>query len=260
MQLSDRLYRLKATHWVVIYGLICAAWLAVLLMGESDEMRQMAKIYGADFWAEMCGITPDLAGYLRLVLMWAIMAAAMMLPAMIPSLAVFDDLAAAGAQGRGAVLHLAAGYLIAWVGFSVLAAGAQMALVQAGLVTPLGQSLTPFLNAGLMAVAGAYQLSRAKSACLSKCRDPLVFFVENWQPGRLSALWLGVRLGGFCIGCCWALMLLGFVGGMMSLLWMGAATAFVIAEKMPWADRSLPFASGLILLGAGAMQLGAAVM
>lgn len=260
MQLSDSLYRLKAAHWLAIYGLIVVAWVAVLLMGESDEMRQMALIYGAEFWAELCGITPDLAGYLRLVLMWAVMSAAMMLPAAVPALAVFDDLSAAGAQDRGAVVHLMLGYLIAWIGFSALAAGAQMALVQAGLVTPFGQSLTPYLNAGLMAVAGAYQLSRFKAACLSKCRDPLVFFVENWRPGRLSTLRLGVWLGGICIGCCWALMLLGFVGGVMSLLWMGAATLFIIAEKMPWADRSLPFASGLILLGGAAMQLGAAVL
>lgn len=259
MQLSDRLQNLRTAHWLVIYGVIIAAWVGVLLMGESDEMRDLALIYGATFWEELCGLTADLEGYLQLVLMWAIMSAAMMLPAAIPALAVFDDLSAPSGQDRSAVLHLVLGYLIAWVGYSVFAAGAQMGLVLTGLATPLGQSLTPYLNAALMALAGAYQLSRLKATCLSKCRDPLVFFVENWQPGRWSALTLGLRLGLICIGCCWALMLLGFVGGVMSLLWMGAATLFIMIEKMPWADRSLTFASGLILLGGALMQLGAAV-
>ncbi len=244
----------------MIHAAILAAWAAALLLGESSEMRQMALIYGAEVWAGMCGLTQDLTGYLRLVMMWAVMAAAMMLPAVRPSLAVFDDLATAGAQGRGAVLDLTAGYLLAWLGFAVLAAGAQTGLVAAGLVTPLGQSLTPHVNAGLMALAGVYQLTPAKSACLDRCRDPLVVFAENWAPGRLTALWLGVRLGLWGIGCCWALMLLGLVGGMMSLLWMGAVTLFIILERMAADDRGLPLATGLVLLGAAAMQLGTAVL
>lgn len=260
MQMVDRLDRVKSTSWMLIYTLIAAAWVATLFLGESSEMRELALIYGPAFWAEMCDLPPDLAGFLRLVLMWAVMAAAIMLPAMLPAFAAFDELTIAGAQNRGELSVLVLGFLLTWAVFAVLAAGAQMWLVEMGVATPLGQSLTPYLNAAMMALAGAYQLSRTKAACLNRCRDPLVFFVENWQPGPFSALRMGLWLGAVCIGSTWALMLLGFVGGVMSLLWMGAALVFISLERMPWSDRSLPFASGLILLGGAALQLGAMIL
>ena len=130
-----------------------------------------------------------------------------------------------------------AGYLAVWLGFSVIAAGAQMALFNAGLLTAFGDSRSGALSAALLALAGAYQFSPAKEACLSKCRRPLVFFMAHWDEGPLRN---GLRLGLVCLGCCWALMALAFVGGVMNLAFMGLATVIMVLEKLPRSGAGSP--------------------
>ena len=150
-----------------------------------------------------------------------------------------------GPQRRDAPNALVAGYLAVWLGFSVIAAGAQMALFNAGLLTAFGDSRSGVLSAALLALAGAYQFSPAKAACLSKCRRPLVFFMAHWDEGPLRN---GLRLGLVCLGCCWALMLLAFVGGVMNLAFMGLATVIMVLEKLPGPGRYLTRPLGVALL------------
>jgi len=242
---------MAAPHWLLLFGAILAAWSVLYLMAVPADLRAAGRVYGAQFWAELCTLTPDAAGYLRMVLMWGLMSAAMMAPTALPAFATYEELAETGAQTRFGAL--VGGYIAVWLGFSLLAAGAQMALFQAGLLDQLGTSLSAGLSAGLLAVAGAYQFTSLKEACLSKCRAPMMFFLQHWDEGPWRN---GLRLGAVCLGCCWALMLLAFAGGVMNLAFMGLATGLMVLEKLPqigrWLTRPLGAA---LLLGAALIAL-----
>lgn len=250
--LSDRIRAMGAPHWLALFGLILAAWMALYAMALPADLRESARIFGADFWESLCLVTPDAAGFGRVVLMWALMSAAMMAPTALPAFATYEDL------GRSTDIKfgvLVAGYLTVWLGFSVLAGALQMALFGAGLISAFGDSLSVWLSAGLLMVAGLYQFSGVKEACLSKCRAPLTFFMAHWDEGPLRN---GVRLGLVCLGCCWALMLLAFVGGVMNIAFMGLATLIMVIEKLPQYGRLLTRPLGVVLIiGAIFVALGA---
>lgn len=243
--LSDRIRAMGAPHWLALFGLILAAWMALYAMALPADLRDSARVFGAEFWESLCLVTPDAAGFGRVVLMWALMAAAMMAPTALPAFATYEDLGRSTDVRFGA---LVAGYLAVWLGFSVLAGGLQMALFSAGLVSAFGDSLSVWLSAGLLMVAGLYQFSALKEACLSKCRAPLTFFMAHWDEGALRN---GVRLGLVCLGCCWALMLLAFVGGVMNIAFMGLATLIMVIEKLPSFGRLLTRPLGVVLIAAG---------
>ena len=245
--IAERIRAMRAPHWLALFGLILAAWAVLYMMSAPADLRAAGRLYGAEFWADFCTLTPDGAGFARVVAMWALMSAAMMAPTALPAFATYEDLARTGAETRFAAL--VGGYLAIWLGFSVFAAAAQMLLFGAGLIDPLGGSLSAALSAGLLALAGAYQFSPIKEACLSKCRAPLTFFMQHWDEGPLRN---GLRLGAVCLGCCWALMLLGFVGGVMNIAFMGLATILMVLEKLPEIGRWLTRPLGVALLAAAA--------
>lgn len=244
--ISDRIRSMGQTHWLMLFGGIAAAWVLLWLMSVPAEMRALSRVYGADFWESLCTVTPDAAGFARVLLMWALMSAAMMAPTALPAFATYDDLGRTGAETDFG--KLVAGYLTVWLGFSVLAAGAQMALFLGGAVDALGQSQSRWLTAGLLIMAGGYQFSALKDACLSKCRHPVTFFMAHYAEGPWRN---GLRLGAACLGCCWALMALAFVGGVMSLAFMALATVLMIFEKLPDIGRYLTRPLGAALIGAG---------
>lgn len=251
--LAERIRAMGAPHWLALYGLILAGWAALYAMAVPADLRALSALYGADFWAALCRAGPDGAGLAGLFAMWAVMAAAMMAPTALPALATYEDLGRATPVRFGA---LVAGYLAVWLGFAALAALAQMALYRAGLVDALGASRQGWFTALLLAGAGAYQFSALKQACLSRCRAPLTFFMQHWDEGPWR---LGLRLGATCLGCCWALMALGFAGGVMNLAFMGLATGLMALEKLPgtgrWLTAPLGWAllAGAVLAAAGAM-------
>ncbi|WP_425045556.1 DUF2182 domain-containing protein [Primorskyibacter sp. S87] len=232
-------------HWLALFGGILAAWLALYLMAAPADLREASAIYGAGFWRDLCTLTPDAAGFVRMVLMWGLMSAAMMAPTALPAFATYDDLAHSTPDTRFS--HLVAGYLVVWIGFSVLAAALQMVLFRAGLLSAFGDSVSRTLSAGLLIVAGLYQFSAFKEACLSKCRRPLTFFMQHWEEGPWRN---GLRLGAVCLGCCWALMLLAFVGGVMNLAFMGLATLIMVFEKLPDLGRYITRPLGMLLIAA----------
>ena len=238
---------MRAPHWLALFGLILLAWAALYMMAAPAELRAAGRIYGAGFWQDLCTLTPDAAGFARMVLMWALMSAAMMAPTALPAFATYEDLAQTGAETRFGAL--VAGYLAIWLGFSLLAAAAQLVLFRAGLLDPFGTSLSALLSATLLALAGAYQFSPIKEACLSKCRMPLTFFMQHWDEGAVRN---GLRLGAVCLGCCWALMLLAFVGGVMNIAFMGLATLLMALEKLPDIGRWLTRPLGVALLAGAA--------
>jgi predicted metal-binding membrane protein len=143
----------------------------------------------------------------------------------------------------------AAGYLLAWLGLSAAAVLLQWALARAGLISPgIMASRSRWLSAGLLVAAGAYQLSPFQNLCLSHCRAPAGFIARRWRPGVLGALRLGAWHGVYCVGCCWVLMGLLFVGGVMNLVWIAALTGLVLAEKVLPGGRRVAHGAGVLML------------
>ena len=248
---ATRIRAMRGAHWLALFGLILAAWAALYAMSIPADLRATGRVYGAGFWADLCNLTPDGAGFAKMTLMWVLMSAAMMAPTALPAFATYEDLSHSGAETRFPAL--VGGYLSIWLGFSVLAAAMQLVLFRAGLLDPLGSSASAGLSAGLLAMAGAYQFTPLKDACLSKCRAPFTFFLQHWDEGAFRN---GLRLGAVCLGCCWALMTLAFVGGVMNLAFMGLATLLMVFEKLPEIGRWLTRPLGAALL-AGAVFVAA---
>lgn len=193
--------------------------------------------------------------YLALsILMWSVMMVAMMLPGASPMILTYATVARRKDATRPPAVPtwiFVAGYLAVWTAFSVLAALGQWALYANDLLDGAMGRTGPLLGAALLLTAGAFQWSALKEACLSKCRTPLSFLLTGWRDGWRGAFVMGAKHGVYCVGCCWALMLLMFVGGVMSLLWMGALALFMLAEKVVPGGRLFSRASGLVLIGAG---------
>lgn len=229
--------------WLGFYAAILLGWAGLMQMTASP----IPGLTAAEYWAALC-ISAENADPLALIAMWGLMSAAMMLPTFVPAVRVFGELGSVRATNGVSMAALVTGYGAVWLVFSVLAAGLQLGLAKAGAMTGAGQTLSPWVSVGLLAAAGAYQFSTAKEACLSKCRHPLMFFMEHWAPGLKPAFAMGARLGVWCVGCCWLLMLLGLIGGAMNLMWMGAATLFMVLEKLPEIGRYLTKPLGAALL------------
>ena len=137
------------------------------------------------------------------------------------------------AQGRPfiATWLFLLGYLIVWTGFSVVATLVQWGMHAAVLISPAMVGTSPLLGGAVLIAAGIYQWTPAKHACLARCRSPLAFLLNEWRDGARGALAMGVQHGFYCTGCCWLLMLVLFVVGVMNLLWIALLTAFVLLEK-----------------------------
>ena len=203
---------------------------------------------------------PDLSSWsatslLPLFLMWAVMMVAMMLPSASPMVltyaAVVDQIAATQGRRTSAIVFTA-GYLIVWSGFSLVATALQWGLERAALLSPMIVTSSALLGGTLLIIAGLYQLSPAKDFCLKYCQSPLTFIASHWRPGQDGALRMGLRHGSYCVGCCWALMLLLFVGGVMNLLWVAAISIFVLLEKLIGVGtRAARWLSGTGLIAAG---------
>lgn len=166
--------------------------------------------------------------------LWAVMVIAMMLPSASPMLLVFAAFSRrrSGSDPLTSTAMLALGYLVVWVGYSVAAVTLQWILQRTAMASPAGVIASPRLAAVFLLVAGIFQFTQLKYACLAKCRTPMAFIVHEWRPGRNGALVMGLRHGAYCVGCCWALMALMLVLGVMNLTWMAALTLFGLAEKI----------------------------
>jgi predicted metal-binding membrane protein len=244
----------RTALWLGFFALVLGAWGVLMWMSAASQLPPGSEAFGADYWRSICAVSPGIAGFPAVFGMWAVMSAAMMAPTALPAFRTYLDLGYAGAGSSAGFWALIAGYLFAWMGFSVLAAALQLGLASAGWLRPDGVLLAPGASAALLVLAGLYQLSPAKAACLSKCRAPLTFFVANWRDGAAGAAAMGLRLGLVCVGCCWALMLLAFVGGTMNLAFMGLATLVMVLEKLPDVGRLLTRPLAAVLIVAGLMD------
>ena len=192
--------------------------------------------------------------------MWWVMMIAMMLPSAAPMILLFALVnrrshAKGGPYVPAAVF--AGAYLVAWGGFSVVATALQWGLERAALLSPMMASGDMAFGGALLVLAGAYQLSPLKHACLRQCRGPIDFISRHWRPGRQGAFRMGVHHGLYCLGCCWALMVLLFFGGAMNLYWIAGLALFVLLEKTIPPGHRLASLSGLGLVGWGVVLLAA---
>jgi predicted metal-binding membrane protein len=239
---------------VAALSLLCLiAWAYLLYMAwgmaRMDIGAEMAIMPRMTLWQPI-----DLA---LVFAMWAIMMLAMMLPSAAPMILTFVALDGTRREtrARGRLFAFTAGYIGVWSGFSVVATLLQWGLLEARLVSPMMRASSPWLGAGLLLTAGLYQLTSVKSACLARCQSPLEFLRAEWREGWSGALVMGLRHGLFCLGCCGPAMLLLFVLGVMNVLWIVALAAFILAEKLLPASARLRTASGILLLGWGAIVL-----
>jgi predicted metal-binding membrane protein len=185
--------------------------------------------------------------------MWAVMMVAMMMPSAAPVVLLF-----AGIQRQREAQRLplivvvfAAGYLLAWTAFSAGAAATQWALHQTAMLSPMMTTSSQWLGGGILVAAGLYQLTPPKRACLTHCQSPLGFLMSHWRTGRLGALRMGIAHGTYCVGCCWALMCVLFVVGVMNLAWVARLAIFVIIEKTGPVGLIAARAAGAVMIVAG---------
>ena len=242
---------LRATAWIAFFAVILAAW-AYLFM--------MARMAGVDVIGRPVGMNMmPLTTFGALFPMWAAMMAAMMLPTMVPTLRDYERLMISADGTRAGWVGVLLGYFIVWIGFAALIAALQLALIAGQVVDTLGISTSGFVAAGLLIAVGLYQFTRAKEVCHGVCHAPMTYFLGHWRTGFGGGLRMGLALGAYCVGCCWGFMVLGFVGGVMSLLWMGLATLFMVIEKLPEIGHRVTRPGGVLLIAAGlavaAMQL-----
>lgn len=241
---------LQRERAVVAGGLLAAvglAWAYLLAgAGTMEEMDGMLMPMSSGPWT---------AGHAAVMLaMWAVMMVAMMLPGAAPTILLYASIArrrAGGGTQAPGTLAFAAGYLAVWSAFSIAAVALQFVLERAALLSPMMETTSIALAAALLAGAGAYQWTPLKRDCLRRCRSPLEFVLTQWREGRRGAFAMGWRHGAYCVGCCWVLMLLLFVGGVMNLAWIAGLAVYVLIEKLAPAGHWIARAGGVALIGWG---------
>jgi predicted metal-binding membrane protein len=235
---AERIARRSRT--ITIAGLVILAVLAWAYLLSGAGMNRMSA---------MPGMGP---GWPLIFSMWSVMMVAMMVPSAAPAILLYARVHRHSGQ-FGDAPHTAAfagGYLLCWLAFSAVAATLQQELGS------LAFGSRPAAAALLMGT-GAYQLSPFKDACLSRCRSPAEFLARHFRPGSSGALRLGLLHGAYCVGCCWMLMTLLFVGGIMNLVWVAGLTLLVAAEKLLPGGTWIARISGAGLIGWGAYLLAA---
>jgi predicted metal-binding membrane protein len=251
---------LRRDRWIVLAGLAAITLLAWSYVWDGAGMGMSAiDMTAATLFPHR---QPHVGGSMAaswglVVLMWWAMMIAMMTPSAAPLVLLHGRVLRH--HDRPSVLAaflLLAGYLSVWLLFSLAAATVQKALEPSGLLSAMMLwSRSALLSALVLAAAGAYQFSPYKKACLSRCRAPARFLVEHWQPGARGTFLLGARHGLFCVGCCWLLMALLFVGGIMNLLWIAALMLIALVERLAPAGERVAQAFGLVLLAWSAATL-----
>ncbi|MGD1882696.1 MAG: DUF2182 domain-containing protein [Paracoccaceae bacterium] len=245
----------RSTLWLGFFGLILLSWWWLYQMAMAMDLDLIGR--PGEMGQRMAAMDPRMDMYMPmaefgpLFWMWAVMMAAMMLPTLVPTLTNYEALMVSADGTRAGWLGVLFGYFIVWVLFAAVIAGAQLALLFGGVIDMLGIPKWPLVGAALMIVVGLFQFSRTKEVCHGVCHSPMSYFLGHWKTGFAGGLRMGLGLGAFCVGCCWGFMALGFVGGVMSLLWMGLATLFMVIEKLPQIGQYVTKPMGFILILAG---------
>jgi predicted metal-binding membrane protein len=232
----------------VVPAAIGAAWLVAMaaqVTGGADLVQHHGLAEGGHTQAAALGL---------FVLSWQLMIVAMMLPSAVPMVRLFTATASGHRPGPALASFLAA-YATVWVGFGVLAFFGDLTLHQLVDAVPELETRPWLITGGTLLLAGAFQFTDLKDRCLDQCRHPAAFLLRHYRRGNRAAFDLGWRHGVFCLGCCWALMLLMFAVGVANLAWMAVLTAVMAYEKAGTHGRRLTPLVGVVLLGLGLVIL-----
>lgn len=236
---------------VGLAGVVAMAWV-YLVAGAGIDVSSMAGMPMEPM--------PWSPAYATLTfVMWWVMMIAMMVPSASPMVLLFTAIKRKQeAFVRPSAWLFVGGYLLIWAAFSLIAALAQWGLERAGLLSVAMMSTNAMFGGVILLAAGLYQFTPVKNACLRYCQSPVLFLSRHWQPGAMGALRMGLRHGGYCLGCCWFLMALLFVGGVINLVWIAAIALYVACEKLLPLGHRLSRVAGVGLVVSGAIILARA--
>ncbi len=247
---------LRRDRLLVVFCLLLAIVLSWSYLfsgaGMMQEMGDMVMPMSTGPW------TPAHAALV--LVMWAVMMAAMMLPSAAPMILLYATIARRRnerGQPASASGAFACGYLAVWAAFSLAATALQFGLERAALLSPMMESTSRVLAGAVLIGTGLYQWMPLKQACLRHCRSPLDFIMTHWRPGAGGAFRMGLGHGAVCVGCCWLLMLLLFVGGVMNLAWIAGIALFVLIEKLSPTGHWIGRGAGVLLIAWGVATLHA---
>ena len=247
---------------VVIVGLVSIVTLswAYLFYMAWDMMNSMGMEMSMDM------VMPDVRpwGWIDFAFifgMWAIMQVAMMTPSASPMILTYARFGRQQNQGHAPFVMTTIfflGYIVVWIVFSALAATMQWGLHSAALLSPMMVGTSPIVGGLILIAAGFFQFTALKHACLHHCRSPLSFIMTEWRSGRSGAFAMGVRHGSYCVGCCWLLMTILFVAGVMNLLWISLIAVYVLIEKVFAGGHRIGQAAGILALILGIWMIATA--
>lgn len=248
----------RKDQWTIaaaVFAITTLAWLYLIFLAsrmgdaQSGSMGTMSQLQP---WSPL--------EFLMMFIMWAVMMVGMMVPTASRAVLIYAAVARMGAT-RGSPLPAAgwfiAGYTLLWTVFSLAATAVQAVLNEVGLLSPVMVSTSPWFVVTLLLAAGSYQMTPWKEACLKHCQSPADYLAGKFKPGIGSAVGLGIRHGGYCLGCCWVLMSLLFVGGVMNLIWIAGITVFILLEKLTPTGWPLRNVSGWLMIGCAVVYSGA---
>ena len=253
----------RRDRWVTISGIILLTVLSwAYLFGLAAGMDDMAM--EGDLMSSVSGLmgpqlsTWSVRDFFFMFLMWSVMMVAMMLPSASPLILLHvrvnrqqED----GGDGFHGTVAFAIGYLLVWTSFSAVVTLLQLGLEKLAVLSPMMASTSPLLGAGLLLAAGIYQLTPLKDACLRHCRSPVHSLMQHWRRGTSGAFIMGFHHGVYCIGCCWLLMALLFVFGVMNLVWIAVLSVFVLLEKVAPQGKRVARVAGVGFIVAGVFVL-----
>jgi predicted metal-binding membrane protein len=253
---------LKRDRAVVLTGLVAICALAWGYMAH--EARAMVHT-GICQCAGMKMSGPDMQSWststlVPLFLMWTEMMAAMMIPSAAPMILTFATVNRKRREQERPFVSTSvflSGYLVVWIAFSALAAVAQWILHSTALLSPMMVSTSPILGGLILISAGIFQWTPLKNACLAHCRSPLSFLMTDWRDGKPGAFVMGLKHGAYCTGCCWFLMALLFVAGVMNIWWIAIIAVLVLAEKIAPRGLALGKFVGVPLVAWGVWMIAA---
>lgn len=249
--------RLKRDRLIIISGLFfigILSWIYIIYLHRQMVYMDMDALFFA------MPMTPvwTYIDFILLFLMWLVMMIAMMTPSVSPLILIFARINRQRKQLDYPFVNAAflmTGYFLAWAAFSLVATALQWLLQQRSLLTPDMITTNKIFGSIVLIAAGIFQFTPLKRACLSHCRSPLDFVLQHWKEGKQGALKMGIENGFYCLGCCWMLMVLLFVTGVMNLLWVAIIMLFVLVEKILSQVKWVPYVAGTFLIVYGMLIL-----
>lgn len=254
---------LRRDRAIVLAGLgaiVLLSWgyMVYLAVGMANMMTMSEPAMGAGM--AMPSVQPwGTLDYVLMFIMWSVMMFAMMTPSAAPMVLTYARISRQRQAELAPVAGTATfflGYLLVWTAFSLVATLVQGGLHAAALLSPMMETTSPILGGIVLIAAGVFQFTPLKHACLSHCRTPLGYFMTEWRDGKWGALVMGVRHGAYCVGCCWMLMVVLFVVGVMNLFWNAGIAAVMLAEKALPGGHRIGQVIGVLMIGWGIWMLG----